>query len=162
MKANRETIVLVAAACAMTFVLAHHAGTQQAPVAEAQTAQVASAAPASPHQVWTGDLAQVAPATVATPVEPMSSASLVVPKSALALPGMPKKAATKVIVPPVPPARTQVASNTLPTTNRASDAPRDDGLLHTLNPMNHLPDLSTVRRPFAYAGETISGWMRQF
>lgn len=162
MRASRETIVLIAVAGAMTFVLARHAGTVAPSAAESRTAQAPSAAPAEPRKVWTGELAQVTPATVATPVEPMSSASLVVPKSALALPATPRKAATKVAVTPAPPVRVQVASNTLVVASRATEAPRDSSLLHALNPMNHLPDLSTIRRPFASAGETISGWMRHF
>ncbi len=154
MKANRETIVLIAVACAMTFALSRHAGTPEV-AAEKPAAAVV------PDQVWTGRLAEVAPAASVPPREPMSSASLVVPKSALALPATPRKTPVKVAV-PVPPTRTQMAGNTQAASVEPDRSSHEDGLLHSINPMNHLPDMSSVGRPLAYAGETVAGWFRHF
>ena len=168
-RANRETLALVCGACALTFVIAY--GLHGRPV-EAPATQVVAAPP--PQQDWTGHLADVpANATVTTgPAEPLSSDSLTVPKAQLALPAMPSKPKVRPCdtgplpcpvakaVAPVPPAR-KVATAT-PTMASQAKAEKEHGLLNTLNPLNHLPDMSTIKRPFAYAGDTVSGWFKRF
>lgn len=165
-KARRETIGLVAAASAMTFALAYAVHSKQAQVPSAPTARLQ-------QQDWMGHLAEVAPRTETAPPEPMSSAALVVPKSQLALPSTPTR-------PPAKPrpcedrpcaakanaqataARRQIAAAESASTGK-SERDRESGksLLGTLNPLNHLPDMSMIGRPFAYAGNTVSGWFRR-
>ena len=168
-RANRETLALVFGACTATFAIAY--GLHGKP---AETQVPAAVASANPQQDWTGHLADVPPnATTTAPAsEPLSSDSLTVPKAQLALPGMPAKPkarpcdggptpcpAAKVAA-PVPPVRKQVAATT-PSPAQAR-AEKEHGLMATLNPLNHLPDMATVKRPFAYAGDTVSGWFKRF
>ena len=149
-RTNRETIGLIAAACAVAFALDYATHARPAPVVPSQQRQ----------QDWTGDLADVAAPGVALQ-EPLRSADLVVPQAQLALPAAPKPVAKKGCDEPcakVPlPPRHDVAkiSPSIPTAAR-----RDAGLLNTFNPLNHVPDV--VSRPFNYAGNVVSGWIRRF
>lgn len=162
-RTSRETLALVAAAAAMTFALsfAIHARHERT-AALAAPAPVAQEAQA-PQQDWAGHLAELPPAA-ATPAEHLSSAALVVPKSALTL--------------PQPPARPKVArqcadaaclagkaSAGAPKRQFAAAEPKADessnGFLHQLNPLNHLPDMSAVGRPFSTAGGAVAGWFKR-
>ena len=172
-RANRETIALVLGACALTFVIAYEL---RGRATEPSSTTIVAAAP--PQQDWTGNLADVPQnaTTTAPAAEPLSSDSLTVPKSQLALPPTPAKAkvrpcdlgpvpcatgtATAKIAAPVPPVRKQAA--TAPTMVAQAKAENDHGLMSTLNPLNHMPEMSTIKRPFIYAGDTVSGWFKRF
>jgi hypothetical protein len=147
-RANRETIGLVAAACAVAFALADAVHSRPAPTASGQQHQ----------QDWTGDLAELeAPETKSQ--EPLRSADLVVPQADLALPTMPAKPVARkgcdepCVKAPLPPRRAAA------TATRVA-AKKDAGFLDNLNPLNHVPDM--VSRPFNYAGNVVSGWIKQF
>ena len=87
LKASRDTLVLLAAASAVTLAIG-------------SSVRSHSAAPQDPHaqQVvageWAGQLAELSPdqTTAPTPVEPLTSDALTVPKAAMALPLAPRPA----------------------------------------------------------------------
>lgn len=172
---RRETIgaaVMVALAIS-ALAYSHRPGSHAAPV----------------EQGWTGHLLTTASnGTVQT--EPMSSSSLVVPKSTLVLPPLPTKPLVRArnscdsadrlcVVRPlaviaVPPKRL-VASNDaqqsgplppalIPTPDKASPAAKPgsaDTKGFSLNPLNHMPDMAAIGRPFAAAGQAVSGWIKR-
>ena len=167
LRASRETVGLVVAAAAMTFAMsfAIHAKHDRL-AAQATPAQAVQEAQA-PQQDWAGGLAALAPEP-ATPGERLSSAALVVPKAALALPQPPAKPkvvrqcgdaaclAGKTPGTAVPKRQMAAAAEA----KAESEAPKR-GLLHQLNPLNHLPDVSMVGRPFTYAGGAVAGWFKR-
>lgn len=158
LRANRETLVLVAAACGATFTLSYAIH-----IRPSETAAVESVAP---QREWAGHLAEILPdQSQRTSTEPMTSASLVVPKSALAWPTVQARSRFRTceggatcngkVTAPVPharPSRVEVATED--TSERS--------LVGRLNPLNHLPNMSALSRPFAYAGNAISGWIDRF
>ena len=150
-RANRETIGLVVAACAVTFALAYAVHSRPAPVAPAQERR----------QDWTGELADLGTPDAASH-ETLRSADLVVPQAQLALPALPAKPVIKkgcdepCVKAPLPPRRDTVKA--LPANQVA--ARKDAGLLNRLNPLSHVPDM--VSRPFNYAGDVLSGWIKRF
>lgn len=167
-RAHRETVGLIVAASALTFALASAIHSRQPPAPSAPTAVQRQ------PQDWTGHLADVAPRTETVPAEPLSSAALVVPKSQLALPTTPASplvrsrncvdtsCATKANG-RVPLARRQIAAAVSAATEKSDRAPTEKkSALAALNPLNHLPDMSAIGRPFTYAGGTISGWIKRF
>ena len=163
-RTSRETLGLVVAATAMTFALSyavHSKHDAPAPVAAPATQEAAL-----PRQDWAGHLAEVSPAVAPAPSEPMTSASLTVPKAQLALPAVPKLVAKPRPCPESPCAvkaapsaaagKRQVAA--------AGEQPRHEpkkSLIGMLNPLNHLPDMSAVGRPFTYAGGAVTGWFKR-
>ena len=163
-RANRDTLALIGGACALTLVIAYGVHGRPDNVAPPK------AAPTVAHQEWTGHLADVQP--VATPAdakpEPLSSDLLTVPKAQLALPVAPPKPKVKSCdsatpctakpAVPVPPVRRQVAA----APSLATPQKADNTLLHNLNPLNHMPDMAVVRRPFTYAGDTVVAWFKRF
>ncbi len=150
-KANRDTIGLVAAACAVTFALAYAVHSRPLPATPVHQQQ----------QGWTGDLADLGTRDAASP-EPLRSADLVVPQAQLALPAMPAKPIARkgcdepCLKAPLPPRRETVRAGTPIREAAHKDAP----LLSRLNPLNHVPDV--VTRPFTYAGDMVSGWIKRF
>ncbi len=178
-KANRDTLVLLA--CTVTVTLALSYGVHQ---------RAASPLPQPAQQEWAGRLADVLPDFAVTS-EPMTSDSLVVPKAALALPAPPAAPQRAGIKPqacdtppclakaavPLPPTRQKLATAGAEIVKSGSEAgsasgaiPKPDApepsapkrksqsfALGDLNPLHHLPD--TVRRPFSYAGTKITGWI---
>ena len=164
-RASRETIGLVAAASAMTFALAYAVHSKQQPQGFGAPAPVAQQ-----QQDWTGHLADLTPtSTEAAPAEPMSSAALVVPKSQLALPSMSVRPLARPRVcgdgpcPAKPGAAAARRMADADAPGKGSHAGESKNtLLSRLNPLNHLPDVSVIARPFAYAGNTLSGWIKRF
>ena len=168
LKAKRETVLLVCAATSLTFALAYAIHSKPEADPHPATEQVLQK---PVGQVWAGQLASLAPDGVApSAAEPMSSASLVVPKSQLSLPSVvvvrspvrPRTCeetpcATKAPL-PVRPLRNQAAAAQPTDPVRQANRP---GLMATLNPLNHLPDATTLRRPFSYASDTVSGWFHR-
>ena len=166
LKTSRDTLMLLAAAGAMTLALAYSVHNRPAPDAsQGQTTDQAAAGE------WAGQLAELTPnqAIASAPAETLSSAALTIPSAAMALPVAPKSAVAKprpcegtacptvakLATVPVP-ARRAVASAA-----PASSKPvREASLLTRLNPLNRLPDM--VKRPFASAGDTIAGWVSRF
>jgi hypothetical protein len=131
--------------------------------------------PAPAEQGWTGHLVTAAPNGIVQ-TEPMRSSSLVVPKSALILPPPPAKLAVHTrnscdsadrlcVVRPlaaiaVPPKR-QAAFIPIPEkTSPVAKTASTDTKGFSLNPLNHLPDMSAIGRPFAAAGQAVSGWIK--
>ena len=171
--ARRDTLAIAAAAVVALAALAYgHHG------------ESGSMKPAA--QGWTGNLT---PATAgAVPVEPMRSSSLVVPKETLTLPPLPAKPIVRaknscdsadrlcvvrpiavIAVPPkrqiaameprgalVPPGLIPMPGPSGPVTKPA--AAESKGF--SLNPLNHIPDMATVGRPFTAAGQAVSGWIK--
>lgn len=154
LKANRDTLMLVAAASAATLALAAsvHSRPQPDP-----THSVVEA----PQQDWTGDLAELVPAsTEPTEQEPLTSASLTVPKSALALPNPPTRAKAKPCdVGPCPTSRPAALRTQAARAEAARASRKDHSLMARLNPFNHL---DTLQKPFVYAGNSISNWLHSF
>ena len=163
-RTSRETLGLVVAATAMTFALSYA-------VHSKHDSPVAAAAPptreaVAPLQEWAGHLAEVAPAATPAPSEPMTSASLTVPKSQLALPATPKLVAKPR---PCPEAPCAVKTASVPTAAKrqvavVGEQPRGEpktSMIGMLNPLNHLPDMSVVGKPFTYAGGTVVGWFKR-
>ena len=175
LRARRDTIVLVAAAAAITGALAsgihaHQTGT------------------GIPSLGWTGELSDVQPESVPASKPAITSASLVVAPAELALPKVaataahprskicdgascPTKAAGSLAGPRRPSsAASGVASRPSMSAEAVEFVPRppaDVGAKHPslmarLNPLRHLPDVSTVRRPLTAANETIFGWFKGF
>ena len=84
LKASRDTLLLLAAAGAMTLAIAY--SVHNHPLSDGPgTEQVADGE-------WTGQLADLSPNQAATPApaEPLTSDALTVPKAAMALPAAPK------------------------------------------------------------------------
>ncbi len=165
LKASRDTLVLLAAAGAMTLALAY--SVHNRPVAEGPSTTQASAGE------WAGQLAELPPTQAAAPAqtEPLSSDALTVPKAAMALPiapraALPAKPRTCDSAPCPLPAKTTAAAGTpmaLPRRATNPSAParlREASLVDKLNPLNHLP--AAVTRPFASASDTIVGWVKRF
>ena len=160
LKARRDTVVLVVAATAATFALA--SAIHSRPDARDNVAL--------PQQQWAGELAGLASVEV-DPVhaEPITSASLVVPTSDFALPPMPVRALVKLrgcdggLCAPRTNAPTPVR-RPIAAAFRRVPAPHHvrPTLISRLNPLNHLPDMSTLGRPFAVASDTVSGWFKRF
>jgi hypothetical protein len=147
-----------------------------------------SSGPAPAEQGWTGHLLTAASnGTVQT--EPMSSSSLVVPKSALILPPPPPKPVVRArnscdsadrlcVVRPLavmalPPKRQMALNDSqqggrLPPvlgpipdkSSRGAKPASADTKGFSLNPLNHIPDMSAIGRPFAAAGQAVSGWIK--
>lgn len=171
-RARRDTVALVALATMSTFALAHVIHSHRI------------AMPNESPQGWTGHLAGlVAPDTSPRVSEPLTSASLVVPE--LALPQAPVRAlvklrgcagasclsrpSTKIADAPLPPRKLLVekASTDIPRKVAALEPrtiPRPDkgSLMSRLNPLGKLPDASTIKRPFAFASDAVSGWFKRF
>jgi hypothetical protein len=166
-KAKRETVLLLVAASSLTFALAY--AIHSKPEADLHPVEQVQQKPAP--QIWAGQLASLAPDHVPSPAaEPMSSASLVVPKSQLSLPVVAvvrpparvracddASCAAKTPL-PVRPVRAQAAATQSAAVART---PGKQGLMATLNPLNHLPDATTLKRPFSYASDTVSGWFHR-
>ena len=173
-RTSRDTLGLLAAATAMTFALSYAVHSKHDPL-------VAAPAPvaqdASPRQDWAGGLAELTPAVAPTPAEPMTSASLTVPKSQLALPTVPKPVAKpRPCLDPQCAAKAASASASSASASSAmassatphhlaatQDRHQHDskGMIGMLNPLNHLPDMSVVARPFTYAGGAVTGWFKR-
>lgn len=166
LKARLETVLIAIVAGGLVLGVAY-TGRSRSP--EPVQSDPGAAEPGKPD--WTGKLADLGPDQ--TPkMQPLTSASLVVPKSTLALPAK-TKAAAKSTPKPCADEACDAAKATAPTVagrekdkvvasaNRepAAKAPSGD-LLKRLNPLNHIPD--AVRRPFALAGDTVSGWIKHF
>ena len=165
-KANRDTLVLLAAATAMTLALGYSVHNHP-PVESRDRA-------AEPPAVgeWAGELADLSPSqtTVAAPAEPLSSDALTLPKAAMALPVAPRPPAPAKPrscdgVPCPSPAKVAAVSSTTPPARQPAPAVhpaqvREATLVERLNPLNHLPEV--VTRPFAVAGDTIVGWVKRF
>ncbi len=170
-KANRETLLLVASAVAMAFALSY--AVRQRPAVPTLAA--------APQHVWVGQLPEIAPVnTVAQPAEPITSASLVVSPAALTSPTPPSsrpaiapkprscdttpcpQASKPPSLPqlPAPTAKqsgTQVSdSRPVPSRTGHDDKP---SLMGKLNPLNHIPD--AMRQSIDYAGDTLSSWMKR-
>ena len=170
-RTRRDTLGLVVAASALTFALAFsvHTKRDRLPLPPAQETQLQLAPPTAPEQQdWAGHLAELKSEVPTAPSEPLSSAALVVPKSQLALPPAPRAArSTRACAdgPCSTIARTPTAPTRRPMV--AADAKGDQptkpkkSLLGMLNPLNHLPDVSVVSRPFTYAGGTVAGWFKR-
>ena len=164
LKASRDTLVLLAAAGAMTLAIAY--SVHNHPAAEGPNmAQVTGGE-------WAGQLAELSPNAVAAPApsEPLSSDALTLPKAAMALPTPPKavtstKSRTCDGV-SCPATSKTIAANAAvaPPRRIAAAAPpaplREASLVEKLNPLNHLP--AAVTRPFASASDTIVGWVKRF
>ncbi len=173
-RTSRETLGLVVAATAVTFALATavHSKHEADISAPAPLQQVELAAPeASPQEDWAGHLADVTPAAAPAPAEPMTSASLTVPKAQLALPMVPKtlpkqrpcvepqSCALKALAAA---SSSQAAGHRQAmAAERAQAAREHHSLIGMLNPLNHLPDMATVSRPFTYAGGAVTGWFKR-
>lgn len=163
-RANRDTLALLGGACALTFVIAYGVHRRSA----VSPPEMESAAE---HQGWTGHLAEIEPmATADAKPEPLSSESLTVPKAQLALPVSPVKpkgrpcessvpCLSRSSTPVVLPVRRQVPATRA---SHTASQQNDNGLLHALNPLNHMPDMSVVKRPFTYAGDVVAGWIKRF
>ncbi len=177
-RTSRDTLGLVVAATAMTFAMAyavhskHDAQISAQAAAQAPAQQSALVAQdASPQEVWAGHLAELTPAAAPTPAEPMTSASLTVPKAQLALPMVPKTLPKpRPCLEPQPCAvKTLAAASSLVLTHhqiasaadRAQAARANHSLVGMLNPLNHVPDMSAVGRPFTYAGGAVAGWFKR-
>ena len=173
-RTSRETLWLVAAATAVTFAMAYavHSKHDAQVAAPAAAPAALIAQDATPQEDWAGHLAEVTPAGTPTPAEPMTSASLTVPKAQLALPMsmVPRVAARpRPCFEPQPCAlKTLSASSTQAPPHRQAageeKAPATRphrSLVGMLNPLNHLPDMSTVSRPFTYAGGAVSNWFKR-
>ena len=172
-RTSRETLGLVVAASAVACALAGavHSKHDTQTAAAAPVQQVASVAQdASPQEVWAGHLAELTPAAAPTPAEPMTSASLTVPKAQLALPlpMVPKSPAKpRPCVEPQPCALKALAASPQAAARRQAiaaekaQAREHRSLIGMLNPLNHLPDMATVSRPFTYAGGAVSGWFKR-
>lgn len=170
-RTSRETLGLVAAATAMTFAMSYAVHSKHdAQVAAQASSQVALVAEdATPQEDWAGHLAEVTPAAAPTPAEPMTSASLTVPKAQLALPSaMGPKVTPKPrpCVEPQPCALKALAATSTPVRRQAAAAAAEKqhphrSLVGMLNPLNHLPDMSMVSRPFTYAGGAVSSWFKR-
>ena len=179
LKANRDTLVLIAAASAMTLAIAYSVHTRPAPATlQRQTGGTTTEQAAAGE--WAGQLADLSPSQVAstTPAERLSTAALTVDKAAMALPAAPRPAAVLLAKPRIcdgapcpPPAKAAVAGTAAPALGAAAATPprhpsagappaREASLVEKLNPLNHLPEM--VKRPFASAGDTIAGWIRRF
>ncbi len=168
-RASRDTLGLVVVAATMTFALAYAVHSRHDPQAPASTLPAQAQLPtpsAQAQQPWAGHLAEVVPSAAIIPSEPMTSASLVVPKSQLALPAAPAKLKPRGCAEPpcqakapLPPTRQQQTADA----GKIEPArePKKT-LLGTLNPLNHLPEMSAVGRPFAYAGNAVSSWIKRF
>ena len=173
-RTSRDTLGLVVAATAMTFAMAYAVHSKH----EAEAAAQAPAQPitlvaqdASPQEVWAGHLAELTPAAAPTPSEPMTSASLTVPKAQLALPMVPKTLPKpRPCIEPQPCALKTLAAASSPAlthhqvatpAEKAPAARANHSLVGMLNPLNHLPDMSTVGRPFTYAGGAVAGWFKR-
>jgi hypothetical protein len=170
LKTRRDTLALVVAATAVTFALASTVHSRHPVLGSA------------PPERWTGELADVAPAVRATNEtrEILTSASLVVPKADLSLPSVPVRALVRLrgcdgsICAPRTTVPTPVPRPVLEASNPPAAAPPDlpapmtpmhrakTTFLARLNPMRHMPDLSTFRRPFTVAGNAVSGWFGRF
>lgn len=166
LKARRETVTLVAAATAATFALSY----------AIHSHRPASRSDTPPIQAWTGELADVK-ATEFVPADtaPITSASLVVPKSQFALPDSRVRAlvrlhgcdgslcTSRTAAAPSPPRRPAVSGiEVTAQTIRPVSRREKPSLIARLNPLNHLPDASTLKRPFAVAGDTVTGWFKRF
>lgn len=163
LRTSRETLLLVAGACGLTFAIAY--------AVHSRPLQTIAAPQPTEQQAWAGQLADIGTSTPAKRVtEPLTSASLTVPKSQLALP-----AAAKVSV--VKPRSCENGSSCAPKATAASLAStrpaaagtailppnrkiEETGVMARLNPLNHVPDV--VRKPFVVAGEAVSGWLKRF
>ncbi|WP_158807655.1 hypothetical protein [Beijerinckia sp. L45] len=139
-------------------------------------------------QGWTGHLTAAASADV-VPVEPLRSSSLVVPKASLTLPPLAARpmlhekktcdSADRLCVvrlaPPViaVPPRRQVAAidpqnvflppALIPMPAKATKAAKpvsSESKGFSLNPLNHVPDMSALGRPFSAAGQAVVGWIK--
>ena len=141
------------------------------------------ARPTSPDkQDWVGHLPAVSTAGVA-PIEPMSSSSLVIPKSALALPPSEPKPIVRarsscdsadrlcvVRVAPGPAKRSGTVADSRDVVLPSAKIPlpsKTAGLAQTpaskgfsLNPLNHVPDMATVTKPFSAAAQAVGGWIK--
>ena len=177
-RTSRDTLGLVIAATAVTFAMAYAVHSKHDALASAQAPaqQIAHGAQelaqdASPQEVWAGHLTEVTPAAAPTPAEPMTSASLTVPKAQLALPTVPKALPKlRPCVEPQPCALKALAASSSPAlahhqvataADRAQAAREHHNLIGMLNPLNHLPDMTTVGRPFTYAGGAVAGWFKR-
>ena len=164
-RTSRDTLGLVVAASAMTFALSYAVHSKHDAPSPVSAPQVQEAT-TQPQEDWAGHLADLSAAPAPAPIEPMTSASLTVPKSQLALPTAPKLVAK----PPRPCAEAPCAVKTAAVAAAkhqvatAGDSPRREqqrSLIGMLNPLNHLPDMSAVGRPFTYAGGTVAGWFKR-
>lgn len=155
LKMRRDTVVLLVAVTATTVALS--SAIHSRPARQTAVSQ----------QHWTGQLADVAPAEAPrADVEHLTSASLVVPTSELALPQVPVRALVRlrgcdgqICAPRVP---TPVRRPETASAHRAGPRHAPPSLMSRLNPLNHLPDVTRISRPFAVAGDTVSGWFRRF
>ncbi len=172
LKANRDTLVLIAAAGAMTLAIANSVHTRPAPATlQGQTGGTTTEQAAAGE--WAGQLADLTPNQVAStaPAEPLSTAALTLDKAAMALPASPRPAPALPSKPricdgaPCPPPVKAAAAGTAaaaPPRHPPAVTPpaREASLVEKLNPLNHLPEM--VKRPFASAGDTIAGWVKRF
>lgn len=166
LRARRETVTLVATVTAATFALSF----------AIHSHRPANRPDAPPLQAWTGELADIkATEFVPSDAAPITSASLVVPKSQFALPDSRVRAlvrlhgcdgslcTSRTAATPPPPRRPVVSGIEItaqafrPVTHREKPS-----LIARLNPLNHLPDASTLKRPFVVAGDTVTGWFKRF
>lgn len=159
-RTSRETIVLCVAACAMTFALGYAVHSKHGP----------GETPRAVTQDWTGHLADVAP-VVAASSERITSASLVLPKEQLALPKIDMRPLANLRfcdgescrakpLAPLPPARQDAGPREPVKVAYHEEQESRPGLLSRLNPLNQVP--AVIRKPFAYAGDTVSGWIKRF
>ena len=129
-------------------------------------------------QDWTGEL--VATPAAAAPQPSLSSASLVVPKSMLTLPPEPAKPIVRIrsscdsadklcvvrqnvtALPPKRPIETQVIQPLAPSRVAANEPKKNSPQQRSLNPLDHLPDLSGVGRPFSAAGRAVTSWIKWY
>ena len=164
-RARFETIVLVVATTAMTLALSGVVHSRRLADRDNAPQPVAVA-----DQTWAGDLADVSSPSPPNSIEPLTSASLVVPKSVLALPSVIVRPLVKLrgcegsvcaakVVPT--PAR-RPAADVAALSRRAGPQREKPTLIARLNPLRHLPDMRTIGRPFAYAGNAVSGWFSSF
>jgi hypothetical protein len=169
--ARRETIAVGVATAAVIVAVAYGSATTGKP---------------SVDQGWVGHLAATAPVDAPQPA-PFSSSSLVVPKSALTLPPEAAKPVPKVkascdsadrlcVLRPtvaavaVPPHR-QVAmvetpglllppADIPPPSRVTAKTVSADRKGFSLNPLNHMPDMAAIGRPFSAAGTVVTGWIK--
>ena len=167
-RTSRETVALAAAAGAVALALAY-----------AHHARIAAEPAPQPRQTsakeWVGHLPSVAPSPPAAAApEPMTSASLVVAPSQIPqvivpsrqpakargcdAPPCPLRSVASTGVAPTPPVRPPVvAAAPFP---GAPSSPKPT-LVARLNPLNHLPDVDALARPFTYVGDKMSGWFHR-
>ena len=171
-RTSRDTLGLVVAATAMTFALSYvvHSKHDAAVLASASAPGPAATlqsqdASAQPKQDWAGHLADLSAAPAPATGEPMTSASLTVPKSQLALPAVPKPVIKPRPCPEAPcvakPASAAAAKRQVASAGELPKHEQNNSLIGLLNPLNHLPDMSAVGRPFTYAGGAVTGWFKR-